>query len=304
MNNLFNKIENYTGISDGTLQKIVFSVIAVVAIHLIRVIVVRISKKRTKNVKKQYYWRKTIGYTQLVLYFLVIGNIWFSSFRSISTYIGLLSAGIAIALKDLLTNIAGWIFIITRKPLNVGDRIEISNQAGDVIDIHFFKFTLLEIGNWVDADQSTGRIIHIPNGKIFTEPLANYSIGLSYIWNEINVLVTFESDWKKAKQILNTIITEFHEQNNISENELHKAENKYLIRYNVYTPATYTDVKDSGIMLTIRYLCDPRQRRGSSQTIWENILTEFALHKDIDFAYPTRRMYYNPAEGKNMNPNG
>ena len=65
-----------------------------------------------------------------------------------------------------------------------------------------FMFTLMEIGNWVDADQSTGRVIHIPNGKVFKEVLANYSKGFQYIWNEIPVLVTFESNWKKAKEIL------------------------------------------------------------------------------------------------------
>ena len=60
-------------------------------------------------------------------------------------------------------------------------------------------FSLMEIGNWVDAEQSTGRVIHVPNGKIFSEPLANYTDGFQYIWNEIPVLVTFESDWKKSQ---------------------------------------------------------------------------------------------------------
>ena len=60
----------------------------------------------------------------------------------------------------------------------------------------------MEIGNWVDADQNTGRIVHIPNGKIFTETLANYGKGFEYIFNEIPVLITFESDWKKAKKNL------------------------------------------------------------------------------------------------------
>ena len=79
-------------------------------------------------------------------------------------------------------------------------------HAGDVIDIRLFQFSINEIGNWVDADQSTGRIIHIPNGIVFTEPQANYTAGFQYIWNEIPVLVTFESDWKKAKQILTDIV--------------------------------------------------------------------------------------------------
>ena len=100
----------------------------------------------------------------------------------------------------------GWCFILIRQPFKVGDRIQIGKVAGDVIDIRFFNFQLNEIGNWVDADQSTGRIIHIPNGIVFTEPQANYTAGFQYIWNEIPVLVTFESDWKKAKQLLTDIV--------------------------------------------------------------------------------------------------
>ena len=87
-----------------------------------------------------------------------------------------------------------------RKPLKVGDRVQIGDVTGDVIDIRIFQFSVIEIGNWVDADQSTGRIIHIPNGTIFIKWQANYTAGFEYIWNEIPVLVTFESDWKTAKQ--------------------------------------------------------------------------------------------------------
>lgn len=62
-----------------------------------------------------------------------------------------------------------------KRPFDVGDRIQIAGFAGDVVDIRIFEFTLLEIGNWVDADQSTGRVVHIPNQKLLTEPIANYT---------------------------------------------------------------------------------------------------------------------------------
>ena len=71
-----------------------------------------------------------------------------------------------------------------------------------------------------------------------------------------------------------------------------------MIFYNKLTPVVYTTVKDSGVMLTIRYLTDPRKRRGSEQELWENILDAFATHDDIDFAYPTQRFYANMTEGK------
>ena len=93
--------------------------------------------------------------------------------RSLGTFLGLLSAGLAIALKDVVASMAGWIFILWRRPFQLGDRIQIGDRAGDVVDLRLFQFTLLEIGNWVDADQSTGRSIHVPNGAVFTEPLFN-----------------------------------------------------------------------------------------------------------------------------------
>ena len=79
-------------------------------------------------------------------------------------------------------------------------------MLSDVIDINVFNFSIMEMGNWVDADDMTGRIIHIPNARVFTESLANYGKGFHFIWHEIPILVTFESDWRKAKKILNKII--------------------------------------------------------------------------------------------------
>ena len=77
-----------------------------------------------------------------------------------------------------MTNFAGWIYLLWQAPFKIGDRIQIQDHQGDVIDIGVFKFTLLEIGNWVDANQSTGRMIRIPNADVFNQPIANYSKGL------------------------------------------------------------------------------------------------------------------------------
>lgn len=71
-----------------------------------------------------------------------------------------------------------------------------------------------------------------------------------------------------------------------------------MIFYKNLTPIVYTSVKDSGVMLTMRFLCDPRQRRGYEQTIWKEVLKEFSKNEDIDFAYPTQRFYSNNIEGK------
>ncbi|MGB3570661.1 MAG: mechanosensitive ion channel domain-containing protein, partial [Phormidesmis sp.] len=183
-------------------------------------------------------------------------------------------------------------FILWRQPFKVGDRIQMGEHAGDVIDIAIFKFTLMEIGNWVDTDQSTGRIIHIPTGRVFQEPIANYSQGFKYIWHEIPVLITFESDWEEAKKILFTQVNNHAEHlSGSAEEHLRKAGQRYMISYSKLTPTVYTTVRESGILLTMRYLCEPRKRRGSEQVLWEGVLREFAQYDNISLAYPTHRFY-------------
>ena len=182
--------------------KFISTFVAIIVFIIIRRIVVRILSKNISDTFILYRWQKATTYVVFFLGVMTIGRVWFKGVESIATYLGLLSAGIAIALRDPITNITAWMFILWRSPFTVGDRIEIGSNAGDVIDINFFKFTLMEIGKWSDGESNTGRIIHVPNGKVFTDNLANYGKGFKYIWNELPVLITFESDWKKAKKVL------------------------------------------------------------------------------------------------------
>lgn len=294
-NGLMEYIEN----SPDVMASVIETLVVILVLWLIRLIVLRIIVKRTDSKRTQYKWRKNLTYISVFIGILLIGRIWFVGIGSLATFLGLLSAGVAIALKDPVTDLAAWLFIIWRKPFDVGDRIELHGSRGDVIDVRPFKFTILEIGNWVDADQSTGRVIHIPNHQVFTGQLANYTADFEFIWNEIQVLVTFESDWKKAKEILSEIVQEVSKDFiESAKKQIAKASKSYLIEYRYLTPIVYTNVKDSGINLTVRYLTDPRRRRGTSQVIWEKILEEYAKYNNIDFAYPTIRYYDNPKEGK------
>jgi len=299
LNDILESVEQWTGVSDATQGRLLETAIVVLVLMVLRNVALRVLRRSTDDVRTRYHWRKVITYTAAVIGIFAVSRIWLGWLDNLGTFLGLLSAGLAIALKDPIVNVAGWLFILWRRPFLVGDRIQVGDQAGDVIDQRIFQFTLLEIGNWVDADQSTGRIIHVPNGKVFTEPQANYTRGFSYIWNELPVLVTFESDWKKAKGILQDIANKHAEEiSSEAERRILEASRNFMIFYSSLTPIVYTSVKDSGVMLTLRYLTDPRRRRGTAQAIWEDILAAFHEHDDIDFAYPTTRFYDNMAEGK------
>lgn len=292
-------VESITGFSGDFQLKVLLSALSVLALMVLRRVVLRVAHKRLDEPRIRYRWGKISGYVTTVVAVLIIMNIWLEGLRSLGTFFGLLTAGLAIALKDLVANLAGWLFIMWRRPFDLGDRIQIAGFAGDVVDLRIFQFTLLEIGNWVDADQSTGRIIHVPNHKVFSEPTGNYTAQFPYLWHEVPVLVTFESDWQKAKAILQEIVTEaVGDMPEQAERAMRDASRTLLIFYQKFTPIVYTTVKDSGVLLTIRYLCNPRHRRGTSQVIWEGILQAFARHPDIDLAYPTQRLYVNPLEGK------
>lgn len=260
----------------------------------------RILYKTIENSKVYYRVKKTINYIVIILSIVMIGRVWFVGVRSITTFIGLFSAGLAIAMKDLVMNIAGWIFILTRKTFRIGDRIEIEGVSGDVIDIKIFEFTLMETRNWIKADQSTGRIVSIPNRDIFNNPLFNYTEGIPFIWNEIEINLTFESNWKKAKAILQNIADKHGEKiHDRAEESVKEASKRYMIFNANLEPIVYTSANQDGVILTMRYLCYYRGKRKIKEKIWEEILMTFKQQNDIEFAYQTQRVYDRPREKKN-----
>jgi len=292
LTNLFRQIPaNFTNVLE--------SVTVILILVLVHVTIKMIVRRQTDNEEIRYKWRKNLAYVLSFFGFIIIGRIWFEGVGSLATFLGLLSAGLAIALRDPVTDMAGWVFLIWRKPFQVGDRIQIGDMKGDVIDIRFYKFTILEIGNWVSSDQSTGRVIHMPNHVILRESIANYTSDFDFLWNEISIVVTFESDWKRAKEILEDIAQNHMEDYVLdAEEQVRRATKSYLIRYKNLTPIVYTEVVEVGVKLTIRHLSHARKRRGINQMMWEDILDRFSEEDSIDFAYNTLRIYQNQIEGK------
>ncbi len=285
-------LSEYLHISPALLVKLILSAGIFFLLTAARFILNIILRRKIDDPKLAYRSRRVLLYVYTLLLILLIGPIWLKGIASLTTFLGLAGAGVAVSMHDTIANIAGWFFIIWRKPFKVGDRIQIGETAGDVIDIRFFQFSLVEIGNWVDADQSTGRIVHVPNSRVLRESLANYHIGFEYIWHEIPVLITFESEWRKAKGILETIALQNVSQlSKGAQEQIHRAAERYFISFGAITPIVYTTVRDSGVLLTVRYLVNPRQRRTSEQQVWEAILDEFAKTDDIELAYPTTRFY-------------
>lgn len=281
--------------------RVIETLAVILILMLLRAVIVFSVRRNVSDAHVRYHWTKGISYAIVFAALFLVGRIWFVGFRSIATFLGLVAAGLVLALKEPVLNMAGWLFILWRRPFALGDRVQVGSHSGDVIDRRLFQFTVLEIGEWVDADQSTGRIVHIPNGRVFTEAVANYTRGFPYLWNEVSLAVTFESDWRRARQLLlevaerrGRLLTPADEARVLAESQ------NVMIFYSTLAPTVYVRGSERGVMLTLRYICGPRERRGTEQAIWEDILDEFGRDESIDFAYPTQRFFHRDVEGRTL----
>lgn len=265
--------------------------IALVAAVVVSTLVARRVTRPISDEVKRHKTRRTIAYLAQAIALVIIAVAWAGTLN-IQLWIGLLSVGLALALQNAILCLAGWAYVTLRRPYDIGDRIQAGTLIGDVIDVRLFHTYLLEVGNWVDADQSTGRVVHLPNSVVFTQPIQNYTQGFPYIWHEIPILLTFESDWRRAKAILEALVQE--ESRDMSPQVarlIGRMKRNYPIRYEHLSPIVYTRIKDSGVLLTIRYLTEARKRRETAAELHELILDAFAAEPHVEFAYPTYRMF-------------
>ncbi len=273
-------------------QRAIYSLLTVIAAYVISALINRFINKQIRDLKRRYTARKTVVYIVSFLALVVIISIWAQGGRSVATLFGVAGAGLTLALHQPVTSIAGWLLLLIRRTYESGDRVEIGGVKGDVVDIRLFYTTLLEIGNWVDADQSTGRLVHCPNAKIFTEPIYNYTRGFEYVWHEIKITVTFESDWKRAKQIIQQVAErKSFDIGDAVRTRIKRMSKKYLIHYGKLTPIVWTNIVDFGVELTLRYLSDARKRRSTQDEICQAVLDRFDKEPNVELAYPTYRIF-------------
>jgi small-conductance mechanosensitive channel len=179
---------------------------------------------------------------------------------------------------------------------SVGDRIELAGSKGDVIDVGLINTTLMEIQDWVDGDQPTGRLIIIPNGKVLTDTTRNYTKDHGFIWDEMHIPLTYASNVEKAKKILLdaaencTKIT----QEEAEKGMKHLGKNYYLEKKTI-DPQVFMQLTDNWVRLTLRYITGVRDRREIANTISDTILTSIKKHKDITVASQTIELVKNPS---------
>jgi small-conductance mechanosensitive channel len=243
--------------------------------------------KRIKTPKTRYSFKKTVSILNLVVFLIVAAAIWVEDIQGLLVAYGLIGAGVAIALQDFFKNLLGGIIIFVTGIYRVGDRIEISSKHGDVIDIGLLYTTILEIKEWVAGDLPTGRLTTIPNGYVISNTINNFTKDHEFIWDEIHVPITYDSDWKEAGNIIQGIVTrETRSVTDQAEKEMASLEEQYYSKQAV-EPAIFLTLTDNWITFNIRYITDVRQRRLLNNKLSRIILNEIQKSKNIKIASTT-----------------
>ena len=133
--------------------------------------------------------------TTLAVAVIVVSIIFVNWYAAIAAF-GVGSIIIGLAVQTPMKSFIAWIYILIRQPYRVGDRIQIGDATGDVIDVGYLDTTLWEFGGkYISGDHPSGRLIKFPNEKVLDELVYNYSWPLfPYIWNEIKFQVAYNAD--------------------------------------------------------------------------------------------------------------
>jgi small-conductance mechanosensitive channel len=225
---------------------------------------------------------KTIDTLINILAVVLILGVWVQRIGDLSVALGIMGAGLAFALQEVIGSIAGWITIVTGRPFEIGDRIETGGIRGDVVDIGVLRTKLMEIGNWLGGDHNTGRIVTVSNAFIFKEPLFNYSRYLSYIWDEITIPVPYESNWQQAIKIMTDVVLNHPGYQSLlprAQEQRRQARHEFAIKITPLEARTYVRLTDNWIELGLVYPVDIDVRRSFRSEVSQKILDEFSLAK-------------------------
>jgi len=257
------------------LQSILKYLVIVVFVLLCVQFIRRFLKKNIANTSVRYKSQKGI---ELLGYFLLafVTVLYFTgSIKDFTVTLGLLSAGLAFTLQELILSIAGSIYIFVVKVYEPGDRIEINGIKGDVIDVDSIYTTMMEIGQWIESDNYTGRIVKLSNAFVFKGPVYNYSKDFPFIWDEFNLPIRYGSDIELAKAIIiKAATTTLAEYTKASKDQWKDVVTKYYIEDAMVEPTLATTLTDNWVKFNLRYIVDYKKRRVTKHVLNDLIRKE------------------------------
>ncbi len=258
------------------LSKGALTLAAVAAIYLsFSIALPALFSARIKDPKAKYQLRKIFSVLSLAFSLAAVVTVWVTDPQALVVSYGLLAAGLAIALQDMFRNIAGGLIVYIQSPYRVGDRVKVKDVVGDVIDVNIMYTVLLELQEWVEGDQATGRLVMVPNGHLLSGNVYNYTKDNSFLWDEIVVPVPYDCDWRGVAEAVQTLV-----ENDTAEvtlqatEELSSMMGKYYLTPREVRPRVFLALTSNYLELHVRFICLTRQRREARSRLSRLILEE------------------------------
>ena len=238
----------------------------------------------------RYTIRKLIRYTAISIFLLTVLGIWAQRLQGLLLVLGATGAGLAIALSPVIVSMAGWALIVSSNLYKVGDRVQLGGVIGDVTDVGILRTSLLEIGNWVQADQLTGRVVAVSNAAVF-----NYTQGAPYIWDEFTVPISYGPRWEQAQPtILESVADYTNEVAAPAKAALQQLPGMSLIGSPETQAQAYISLTEHWVACTVRYVVHARSRRTVKHQLQVKALKALAA-AGIEIASPALTLVRYPA---------
>jgi len=187
---------------------------------------------------------------------IVIGLAFASELGAVTTFAGLMTAGIAVALQNVILSVAGYFFLVGKYGVRVGDRVQVSGVTGDVVDIGLVRLHLMEVTSGA-TPRPTGRVVVFSNAVVFqaNAGLFKQIPGTSFLWHEITLTLGPETDYRAAEKRLleavNHVYAEYREKMELQRRSMERALNTAGIRE--FAPESHLHITGSGLEVVIRY---------------------------------------------------
>jgi small-conductance mechanosensitive channel len=225
----------------------------------------------------------------LVLAGIVFGVVWVWKDRApqLGQAATWLAAGLTIALQRVVTAFAGYLIILRGNVFTVGDRIMIGGVRGDVVALGFMQTTVMEMGQspgehgdnpsmWIAGRQYSGRLVRITNDKIFDTPVYNYTRDFPYMWEEIQIPVAYDDDYRVVERImLETARQHTAPIMDEARPKLSDLRGRYFLSEDPkIEPETFLRLTDNWQELAVRFIARPRGARGLKSAMSREIIAQ------------------------------
>jgi small-conductance mechanosensitive channel len=244
--------------------------------------------RRFGRADARYKVRKFVAFSGYISILLFLAILFEDRLGRLSFAFGVVGAGVAVALQDILASIAGAFSIGFSRLYAIGDRVQIGDTRGDVIDIGLLRTTLMETGNWVSKDLYNGRIVRIPNSTVLKASVFNYSHGFQFIWDEIKVLLTATSDCEFAREMLLRIAKEaIGEYLLEAQTSWKEISDNYRSANPPLQPTVALVINNGSLEFTVSYVVDYTKRTAMQDQLFTKIVEEIANCKSrLQWALP------------------